>query len=243
MGQDITRRAVLSGAPLWLAGCAGASYASGRAPPPGRILIMPVHVTLGERRLGGSFRLRRDWSEAVRAPVLDSAAAALARGRRQPVFLEESSDLDTAWALARLHRPVAESLMNLDGHITGRKRLPTRGRPGLGSSGRALAAEHGARTGLFISITGEYPEGLQRAAEIVLGEVFDAELSGMERRILVSLADLETGAMIWSGARTDRSVRDARRAARHAGRLAETAARATDRAPGRTPDIMERNRA
>jgi hypothetical protein len=228
MGRDITRRSmlwksVLCGSALCLGGCAGGLYASGRAAPAGRILVMPVHVTLGERRLGGEFRLRRDWSEAVRRPVLDAAAAALAGRNRIPVFLDDQSDLDAAWILARLHRPVAESLMGFDRPLTGRTPVATRSRPGLGPAGQNLTTAHDARTGLFVSVTGEYAGGYQRAAEIVIGEMFDMALSGLERRIVLSLVNLETGEVLWSGARHDRAIRDPRRAARHARELARIA--------------------
>jgi|GEM_PF-4450842 hypothetical protein len=232
MGRDITRRLVLQsllqgpalcGSALALGGCEGGLYASGRAAPAGRILVMPVHVTLGERRLGGEFRLRRDWSEAVRRPVLDAAVAVLATRNRIPVFLDDQSDLEAAWSLARLHRPVAESLMGFDRPLTGRTPVATRGLPGLGPAGQNLVTDHDARTGLFVSVTGEYAEGYQRAAEIVIGEIFDVELSGLERRIVISLVSLETGAVVWSGARHDRAIRDPRRAARHARELARIA--------------------
>ncbi|MEQ8405436.1 MAG: hypothetical protein RKE49_10080 [Oceanicaulis sp.] len=216
MASGVTRRAALAaGAAVWLTGCGGAIYGSGRRAPPGRVLIFPAHITLGERRLGGAFHLRRDWSEAVRTPVLDAAVKAVARRGRVPVLLDGEDDAQTAWALARLHRPVAESLMAFDAGLTGGWPVPTRGRPGLGAGGRALAARHDAPTGLFISVAGDYAEGWQRASEVVLREALALEVVGVERRLIVSLVELETGAIYWSGARRDRNLRNPARAERH----------------------------
>lgn len=217
--MEITRRAALASACALLAGCGGGAYMSGRRPPPGRVLIFPVHVTLGERRLGGEFRLRRDWSEAVRRPVMDAAITAVRARRRRPVFIEDPGEADAAWALARLHRPVAESLMGFDAQLTGGEAPATRGRPGLGAGGAALARRHDAPTGLFISVTGERAEGWQRAAEIVVREAMDFVVTGLERRLIVSLAELETGEIYWSMARRDRRINDPARAAKHTGAL------------------------
>lgn len=230
MTTAFTRRALVAGGALWLTGCAGRSFRSGRAPPPGRVLLFPPHVTLGERVLGGRFRLRRDWSETVRRPVLEAAALAVARRRRAPVFLEDPRDAGTAWSLARLHRPVAESLMDYDAALTGGRPPATRRRPGLGAGGRALAAAYAAPTGLFVSVTGGYAEGWQRAAEAVVAEAFNARVAGVERRVMVSLVELETGQVFWSSARRDRSIRDPARAARH---VAQMVLRARFRAPER----------
>ena len=224
MVQGFTRRAVLAGGAVWLGGCGGRIYDAGRPPPPGRVLIFPPHITLGERRLGGAFRLRRDWSEPVRLAVLDAAAKAVARRRRAPVFLTAKDDADAAWALARLHRPVAESLMDFDDALTGGRRPPTRRRPGLGPGARPLAAAHEAGAGLFISVTGGYAEGWQRAAEIVLAETMAVRVDGVARRVIVSLVELETGQVFWSGARRDRAIRDPLRAAGHVDALTMGAA-------------------
>jgi len=230
MNTDITRRTLIAGCALCLAACAGRSYSAGRAPPPGRVLIFPPHVTLGERILGGRFHLRRDWSETVRRPVLEAAARAVTRRRRAPVFLEAHEDAGEAWALSRLHRPVAESLMDFDEGLTGGRAPPTRGRPGLGVGGRELAADYHAPTGLFISITGDYAAGWQRAAEIVIAETLDAYVEGVERRIMVSLVELRTGQVFWSAARRDRAIRNPARAARH---VTDLVLRAGFRAPDR----------
>ncbi|MFP4518755.1 MAG: hypothetical protein ACLFQ5_04800 [Oceanicaulis sp.] len=219
MGRALTRRAAIGGAALWLSGCAGGVYASGRRAPPGRVLIMPAHITLGERRLGGEFRLRRDWSEAVRLSVLDAARKAVARRRRTPVMLTREDDQDLAWALARLHRPVAESLLGYDAALTGGSPVRSRVRPGLGGRGRSLAIRHEAPTGLFISITGAYPEGWQYAAETILRETLGVAYDAAPRRGIVSLVELETGAVFWSSARRDRAIRDPARAAGHVAAL------------------------
>ena len=212
MASSLTRRAAIGAGAAWLAGCGGGAYRSGRRPPPGRVVIFPAHITLGERRLGGRFHLRRDWSEALRTPVLDAAVAG--RGR-VPVLLTAADDAQTAWALARLHRPVAESLMGFDAGLTGGDPVPTRGRPGLGEGGSAIARRHDAPTGLFISVSGDYAEGWQRAGEIVLREALALEVVGVERRLIVSLVELETGLIYWSGARRDRNLRNPVRAERH----------------------------
>ncbi|MGJ3232951.1 MAG: hypothetical protein ACFE0P_14270 [Oceanicaulis sp.] len=215
MAGLMTRRAACFGAAWMLAGCAGRTYGSGRRPPPGRVLIFPPHVTLGERVFGGVFRLRRDWSEAVRPAALDAARKAVAARRRAPVLLGSGDDPDAAWALARLHRPVAESLLNFDAPQTGGRPPPTRGRPGLGEGGRAFAVRHDAPTGLFISVTGGYAEGVQRVAEVVVAEALGQEIEGAPRRVIVSLVEMETGAILWAGARADRAVRNPARAAAH----------------------------
>ena len=204
-----SRRALLAGA-LAVAACTQGGYrraSSGPQQGHARVLVFPPHVTLGERRFGGAFRHRYDWSARVRAPLPAASAGALTRRGRTPVFPEGDADSERALALSRLHRPVAESLMNQDRRVARTRRLPTRAgaTPGLGDGGRDLSARYAAALGLFVSVTGGYAAtGVHLAADIVLHEAFDTSLEDVPRRIIVSLADLRTGDILWSVSKRER---------------------------------------
>lgn len=201
-----SRRAALGGM-LALTACAPTSYRSVSRRPSGRVLILPPHVTLGERRFGGAFRVRHDWSARVGAPLSRSAAEAVIRRGRTPVLPEGDADSERALALSRLHRPVAESLMNRDRRLARSRRLPTRpdSATGLGEGGRDLALRYDAPLGLFVSVTGGYAAtGVHLAADLVLHEVFDVSLEDVPRRIIVSFVDLESGRLLWSASRRER---------------------------------------